>query len=133
MPSLNKVENDSHSLQRFRDHHSTDFLATDSEAAVLWQDTLRETDEFGLDRGDMRRILSIYDGGWARGYRRGRRATEWTGVTTEQSSMSPARAEPGSVVKVFPLVCVIQQKMGQLNLAVLEDVSCSSGSKGGPR
>jgi hypothetical protein len=28
--------------------------------------------------------------------------------------------------------CVIQQKMGKLNLALLKDVSCSSGSKGGP-
>src|SRR5450755_2229993 len=104
MPSLNKVENDSRFLQRFRDHHSTEFLYTDSEVSVLWQDKPRETDEFGLGRGDMLRILSIYDDGWVRGYRLGPRATEWTGVTTGQSSMSRTRAQPGSVVKVFPLV-----------------------------
>jgi hypothetical protein len=106
MPSLNKVENDSHFLQHFRDHHSTEFLDADSEVSALWQYKSRETDELGLDCGDMLRILSIYDDGRAPAYRLGRRATEWSGVTTGPSSMSPTRAEPGSVRKGFPPVCV---------------------------
>lgn len=94
-----KAHNDSHALPRFRDINSTEIFYTDSEVSVVWPYKPQNTDEFALDQGDMLRILSIYDDGWALGYRLGERAGQWRGIT-------PTRTERSLIVKAFPLVCV---------------------------
>lgn len=102
---LTEADNTTHFLLRLRDHNSYDFFSIDSEVSALWPYMPREMDEFALGRGDMLRILSISDDGWAIGYRLDERAHEWT-ETTPSEPIFPAWRDWGSMVKAFPLVCV---------------------------
>jgi hypothetical protein len=104
VPSHTDAEKVNHFLLRFRDSNSNDFFYPDSKVSVLWPYKPRATDEFALGRGEMLRIVSIYDDGWALGYRLGERADE--GIGKANKPIFPAWLDPDPAVKAFPLVCV---------------------------
>jgi hypothetical protein len=78
----------------------TNFSTPTPKVSVLWPYKPRATDEFALCRGEMLRILSICDDGWALGYRLGERADEWIGKVSNKP-IFPAWLDTGSAVKSF--------------------------------
>ncbi|KAH0285424.1 hypothetical protein KCU71_g16135, partial [Aureobasidium melanogenum] len=76
----------------------------------LWAYQPRAADEFDLERGDMVKVVGIWDDGWATGVRVSMRAEDWQskGKLQRDSGMSSGQASPEEYgpVKAFPLVCV---------------------------
>jgi hypothetical protein len=104
----------SEQLPYFRDYYSQDDIHANDRVAVLWAYQPRAGDEFELDRGDMLKIVGIWDDGWATGVRINDRAEDFdakhnvqrdSGVSngSERRGSSPP---PRGEIKAFPLVCV---------------------------
>ncbi|KZF19349.1 hypothetical protein L228DRAFT_271165 [Xylona heveae TC161] len=128
----------SEQLSSFKDYYSQDEIHTNDKVAVLWAYSPRAPDEFELERGDMLKIVGIWDDGWATGVRLSERAEEWdasrkilrdSGVSnvTGQVESSPAA---GSEIRAFPLVCVCLPEHWKKTLEA--DISTDTGSSGGP-
>jgi hypothetical protein len=109
----------SEQLDFFKDYYSNDLVHPGDQVATLWAYEPRAPDEFHLERGDLVKVIGIWDDGWATGVRiRGARAEDWRPDEKIQrdSGLSGAarpstNATMGSVaddgdVKAFPLVCV---------------------------
>ncbi|KAI9713405.1 MAG: hypothetical protein M1820_000787 [Bogoriella megaspora] len=103
----------SEQLTFFKDYYSQDEIRPGDKVAVLWAYQPRANDEFELDRGDMLKVVGIWDDGWATGVRLSERAEEWEDVHNPQrdSGMSNGssrdRDSPtNGEIKAFPLVCV---------------------------
>lgn len=116
----------SEQLPFFKDYYSPDDIRPGDNVATLWAYQPRAGDEFELERGDMLKVVGIWDDGWATGVRIGDRAEDYdgkhkmqrdSGVSngTQQREREPASSwRPGSEegegpmgdVKAFPLVCV---------------------------
>ena len=101
-------------LNFFKDYYSQDEVHTGDLVATLWAYQPRAQDEFELERGDMLKVVGIWDDGWATGMRVRQRAEDWrdeyslqrdSGMTSGSSSNDSSPA-PGGSVKAFPLVCV---------------------------
>lgn len=105
----------SEQLPYFRDYYSQDDIHPNDKVAVLWAYQPRAADEFDLDRGDMLKIVGIWDDGWATGVRINERAEDYedehnvqrdsgvsNGSQTRRNSSPQSRGE----IKAFPLVCV---------------------------
>lgn len=105
----------SEQLPNFRDYYSQDDIHPNEKVSVLWAYQPRAADEFDLDRGDMLKVVGIWDDGWATGVRISDRAEDFdethnaqrdSGVSNgsrgNSTSPPPARGE----IKAFPLVCV---------------------------
>ena len=102
-------------LAFFKDYYSQDEIHPGDLVSTLWAYEPRAADEFHLERGDMIKVLGIWDDGWATGVRARQKAEEWRQSGKSQSQRdsglsqgSPATS-PGSSdgdVKAFPLVCV---------------------------
>ncbi|KAI2625161.1 hypothetical protein GGS21DRAFT_310162 [Xylaria nigripes] len=109
-PGINSQQ--SEQLSSFKDYYSQDDIHPGQRVAVLWAYQPRANDEFALERGDMLKVVGIWDDGWATGILMDERADEWearlkaqrdSGVSNGERDTSP----PGSgEVKAFPLVCV---------------------------
>jgi len=101
----------SEQLAFFKDYYSQDEIHPSNLVSALWAYEPRAADEFHLDRGDMIKIIGIWDDGWATGVRVRQRAEDWrptqrdSGVT-QGSQSSPESREGEGEVKAFPLVCV---------------------------
>ncbi len=67
----------SEQLPFFKDYYSQDDIHPGDRVAVLWAYQPRAPDEFGLDRGDMLKVVGIWDDGWATGVLVDERAEEW--------------------------------------------------------
>ncbi|KAL8700058.1 MAG: hypothetical protein Q9201_005662 [Fulgogasparrea decipioides] len=104
----------SEQLQSFKDYYSQDDIHPGDTVATLWAYQPRAGDEFELERGDMLRVVGIWDDGWATGVRLSDRAETYeaarklqrdSGVShgTGRRGESPS---PTGVIKAFPLVCV---------------------------
>lgn len=103
----------SEQMSAFQDYYSKDSIHPGDRVAVLWAYQPRAGDEFTLDRGDMLKIIGIWDDGWATGVRLSdhaenydftRRAQRDSGVSNGENPVSsPA---PTGDIKAFPLVCV---------------------------
>lgn len=104
----------SEQLPFFRDYYSEDDIYPGDKVAVLWAYQPRAGDEFGLDRGEMLKVIAIWDDGWATGVRLPESAEDFDARQREQRDsgishisqkplISPA---PTSEIKAFPLVCV---------------------------
>jgi hypothetical protein len=118
-PSSNEIDTspDSHGqseqLGFFKDYYSQDEIHTGDLVSTLWAYDPRAADEFHLERGDMIKVLGIWDDGWATGVRVRQRADDWRDESKVQrdsgmsngSSRPPDTADEGEV-KAFPLVCV---------------------------
>jgi len=104
----------SEQLPFFKDYYSNDDIHPGDKVSVLWAYQPRAGDEFELERGDMLKVVGIWDDGWATGVRIGDRAEDYEGKRKLQrdsgvSNGSHARDEsppPPGEIKAFPLVCV---------------------------
>lgn len=104
----------SEQLAFFKDYYSQDEIHTGDIVSTLWAYEPRAPDEFQLERGDMIKVLGIWDDGWATGVRVRQRADDWrpdekiqrdSGMSNG-SSRPPDTSEGEGEVKAFPLVCV---------------------------
>ena len=112
----------SEQLPFFKDYYSSDEIHPGDKVATLWAYQPRAGDEFELERGDMLKVVGIWDDGWATGVRISERAEDYDGKhklqrdsgvsngTTQNQrdtmSPSPTNMSGGGEVKAFPLVCV---------------------------
>ncbi|WEW57731.1 hypothetical protein PRK78_003198 [Emydomyces testavorans] len=104
----------SEQLPYFRDYYSQDDIHPNDKVSVLWAYQPRAADEFELERGDMLKIVGIWDDGWATGVRINERAEDYDGKHKAQRdsgvSNGPERLgsspTPAGEIKAFPLVCV---------------------------
>lgn len=94
-------------LTSFKDHYSPDDIHPNDEVAVLWPYLPRAPDEFQLERGEMLRIVGIWDDGWATGYKVNSRAEDWgVGSSGRQSIAGSIMTGRGVGVKAFPVSIV---------------------------
>jgi len=104
----------SEQLPFFKDYYSTSDIHPNDKVSVLWAYQPRAGDEFELERGDMLKVVGIWDDGWATGVRINERAEDYDGKHNVQrdsgvSNGSAGRAPsptPSGEIKAFPLVCV---------------------------
>ncbi|MCJ1311845.1 hypothetical protein MMC25_005518 [Agyrium rufum] len=104
----------SEQLGSFKDYYSQDHIHPGDKVSVLWAYQPRAGDEFELERGDMLKVVGIWDDGWATGKRISERANDYdarhkmlrdsgvSNVTTKRHDS----LESGGEIKAFPLVCV---------------------------
>ncbi len=124
----------SEQLAAFKDYYSSDEIHPNDKVAVLWAYQPRAGDEFELERGDMLKVVGIWDDGWATGVRIDDRAEDYDGKHKVQrdsgvSNGSVARAQsppPTGEIKAFPLVCVCLPEAWRKT--VEGDASTESGS-----
>ncbi|KAI2624210.1 hypothetical protein GGR54DRAFT_565960 [Hypoxylon sp. NC1633] len=112
-PGINSQQ--SEQLPFFKDYYSQDDIHPGERVAVLWAYQPRAADEFALERGDMLKVVGIWDDGWATGIMVDERADEWesrrqaqrdSGVSnTSGRGRDPSPPVSGEI-KAFPLVCV---------------------------
>ena len=97
-------------MESFKDYYSSDEIHTGDLVSTLWAYQPRATDEFELERGDMIKIIGIWDDGWATGVRVNQKADEWEmrHNTQRDSVVSSDASSPstGQEVKAFP-VCLL--------------------------
>ena len=128
----------SEQLPFFRDYYSQEEIHPNDKVSVLWAYQPRAGDEFELERGDMLKVVGIWDDGWATGVRISDRAEDYdgkhkvqrdSGVSngSNQRALSPA---PDGEIKAFPLVCVCLPEAWRKT--VEGDASTESGSGGPP-
>ncbi|KAF2842341.1 hypothetical protein M501DRAFT_927866 [Patellaria atrata CBS 101060] len=106
----------SEQLQSFKDYYSQDEIHPNNVVATLWAYQPRANDEWELERGDMLKVVGIWDDGWATGTKIRDRAEHWGEEAHDgqrDSGMSNGSKRPGSSqvevdgeIKAFPLVCV---------------------------
>ncbi|EXJ94372.1 hypothetical protein A1O1_02766 [Capronia coronata CBS 617.96] len=128
----------SEQLPFFKDYYSNDDIHPGDKVAVLWAYQPRAGDEFELERGDMLKVVGIWDDGWATGVRLNERAEDYDGKHKAQrdsgvSNGSATREEtptPPGEIKAFPLVCVCLPEAWKKT--VEGDTSTDSGSGGLP-
>ncbi|KAF1930709.1 uncharacterized protein M421DRAFT_58048 [Didymella exigua CBS 183.55] len=102
----------SEQLQFFKDYYSQDDIHPNDTVATLWAYQPRAGDEFELERGDMLKVVGIWDDGWATGVRLSESAEQWEARKSEQrdsgvsNGSQRSHAEIDSDIKAFPLVCV---------------------------
>lgn len=104
----------SEQLPFFKDYYSQDEIHPGDKVATLWAYQPRAGDEFSLERGDMLKVVGIWDDGWATGVLIEEKADEWDAKRSAQrdsgvSNTSGRRDEspaPNGEIKAFPLVCV---------------------------
>ncbi|KAK5274852.1 hypothetical protein LTR96_001453 [Exophiala xenobiotica] len=128
----------SEQLPFFKDYYSNDDIHPGDKVSVLWAYQPRAGDEFELERGDMLKVVGIWDDGWATGVRINDRAEDYDGKHKLQrdsgvSNGSAARDDsptPSGDIKAFPLVCVCLPEAWKKT--VEGDSSTESGSGGPP-
>jgi hypothetical protein len=102
----------SEQLQFFKDYYSQDDIHPNDVVATLWAYQARAGDEFELERGDMLKVVGIWDDGWATGVRISETAEQWEARKTEQrdsgvsNGTRRSQVESDGDIKAFPLVCV---------------------------
>ncbi len=89
-------------ISSFRDYFSSDDITPGVMVSVLWSYEARAPDEFSLERGDMIKVVGIWDDGWGRGIMlKELRAEDWTPKNKEDE----AKTIHGEI-RAFPFVCV---------------------------
>jgi hypothetical protein len=104
----------SEQLPFFKDYYSNDEIHPGDKVSTLWAYQPRAGDEFALERGDMLKVVGIWDDGWATGVMMDSRADEWeakrkaqrdSGVSNTSGRRESSPTTSGEI-KAFPLVCV---------------------------
>ncbi|KAI2606919.1 uncharacterized protein GGS25DRAFT_522435 [Hypoxylon fragiforme] len=112
-PGVNSQQ--SEQLPFFKDYYSQDDIHPGERVATLWAYQPRAADEFALERGDMLKVVGIWDDGWATGVLLDERADEWesrkqaqrdSGVSNTSGRGRDSSPAAGGEIKAFPLVCV---------------------------
>ena len=100
----------SEQLPFYKDYYSDEDIHPNDKVATLWAYTPRAGDEFELERGDMLKVVGIWDDGWATGVRIKERAEDYVGKhkTQRDSGVSngSGRGEsppPSRELKAFPV------------------------------
>lgn len=98
----------SEQLPFFKDYYSEDEIHPNDKVATLWAYQPRAGDEFELERGDMLKVVGIWDDGWATGVRINERAEDYDGKHKAQrdSGVSSGRGDsppPSGELKAFPV------------------------------
>ena len=101
----------SEQLPYFKDYYSQDDIHPGDTVATLWAYQPRASDEFELERGDMLRVVGIWDDGWATGVRVHERADDYLGKDKilRDSGVSNGSGGAGQLpplngeVKAFPV------------------------------
>lgn len=105
----------SEQLPFFKDYYSQDDIHPNDRVAVLWAYQPRAPDEFALERGDMLKVVGIWDDGWATGVLTDERAEDWearraaqrdSGVSNTSGRGRDTSPPVSGEIKAFPLVCV---------------------------
>ncbi|KAL2133313.1 hypothetical protein VTI74DRAFT_2543 [Chaetomium olivicolor] len=105
----------SEQLPFFKDYYSQDDIHPGDRVAVLWAYQPRAADEFSLERGDMLKVVGIWDDGWATGVMVDERAEQWearrqaqrdSGVSNTSGRAHDDSPPVSGEIKAFPLVCV---------------------------
>ena len=126
----------SEQLQFFKDYYSQDDIHPNDTVATLWAYQPRAGDEFELERGDMLKVVGIWDDGWATGVRLNESAEQWEARKNEQrdsgvsNGSRRSRVESDSEIKAFPLVCVCLPQHWRKTIE--GDSTDTHGSGGGP-
>lgn len=123
----------SEQLPSFRDYYSQDEIHPGDKVATLWAYQPRAGDEFELERGDMLKVVGIWDDGWATGVRISDRAEEFVSKNPQRdsgvSNGSAARTQspaPSGEIKAFPVSeCEFMQDSGRLTCCFSSSVSVS--------
>lgn len=114
MSSPNVNSQQSEQLPYFKDYYSQDEIHPGDKVATLWAYQPRAGDEFMLERGDMLKVVGIWDDGWATGVMISDRAEDYAHNAQRDSGVSntsgvrdnnPSQPINGEI-KAFPLVCV---------------------------
>lgn len=127
----------SEQLQFFKDYYSQDEIHPNDTVAVLWAYQPRANDEFELERGDMLKVVGIWDDGWATGVRLTESADEWEARRAVQrdsgvsNGSRQSRIESDSEIKAFPLVCVCLPQHWRKTIE--GDSTDTGGGSGGDR
>ncbi|RWA12640.1 hypothetical protein EKO27_g2475 [Xylaria grammica] len=112
-PGVNSQQ--SEQLPFFKDYYSRDDIHPGERVSVLWAYQPRANDEFSLERGDMLKVVGIWDDGWATGVMLDERADEWdarrqaqrdSGVSNASGRGRDTSPAVSGEIKAFPLVCV---------------------------
>jgi hypothetical protein len=101
----------SEQLPFFKDYYSSDEIHPGDKVATLWAYQPRAGDEFALERGDMLKVVGIWDDGWATGVLINENAEDWEVKKQAQrdsgvSHTSGSSPNVSGEIKAFPLVCV---------------------------
>lgn len=104
----------SEQLPYFKDYYSSDDIHPGDRVATLWAYAPRAPDEFELERGDMLKVVGIWDDGWATGILLPERAEDMirrrsmrdSGMSAQTSHRRISSPQPAGEIKAFPLVCV---------------------------
>jgi hypothetical protein len=128
----------SEQLPFFKDYYSSDDIHPNDKVSVLWAYQPRAGDEFELERGDMLKVVGIWDDGWATGIRISERAEDYDGKHNAQrdsgvsngSANRPTSPALSGEIKAFPLVCVCLPEAWKKT--VEGDSATESGSGGAP-
>ncbi|KAI9732314.1 MAG: hypothetical protein M1834_001521 [Cirrosporium novae-zelandiae] len=103
----------SEQLAFFKDYYSNEEIHPNDKVAVLWAYQPRAADEFELERGEMLKVVGIWDDGWATGVRVNDRVEDYDGKRRAQrdsgvsnGSRRDSSPPPTGEIKAFPLVCV---------------------------
>jgi len=106
----------SEQLAFFKDYYSQDEIHPNDRVSTLWAYQPRAGDEFELERGDMLKVVGIWDDGWATGVRISERAEDYdpkrkihrdsgvSNVSGKRGSSPP----PNSELKAFPVSTAVR-------------------------
>lgn len=126
----------SEQLSAFQDYYSADQIHPNDKVSVLWAYSPRAGDEFELTRGDMLKVVGIWDDGWATGVRIDDRAEDYEANHQPQrdSGMSNGSNRgqsppPNGEIKAFPLVCVCRPDAWR---KTVEGDTSTDSAEGGP-
>ena len=127
----------SEQLPFFKDYYSNEDIHPGDKVSVLWAYQPRAGDEFELERGDMLKVVGIWDDGWATGIRVHDRAEDFESKLKPQRDSGVSNGSrredsptPSGEIKAFPLVCVCLPEAWKKT--VEGDTSTDSGSGGPP-
>ncbi|CAM1511365.1 Fc.00g088780.m01.CDS01 [Cosmosporella sp. VM-42] len=116
----------SEQLPFFKDYYSQDDIHPGDRVATLWAYQPRAADEFSLERGDMLKVVGIWDDGWATGILLNEKADEWearrqaqrdSGVSNT-SGRRDSSPEASGEIKAFPLLNEDTYRQRASNLGV---------------
>jgi hypothetical protein len=101
----------SEQLPYFKDYYSQDDIHPNNKVSTLWAYQPRAGDEFELERGDMLKVVGIWDDGWATGVRLNERAEDWDAKYKAQrdsgvsngSGRQESSPPPLGEIKAFPV------------------------------
>ncbi|KAF2637034.1 hypothetical protein P280DRAFT_408140 [Massarina eburnea CBS 473.64] len=126
----------SEQLQFFKDYYSQDDIHPNDTVSTLWAYQPRANDELELERGDMLKVVGIWDDGWATGLKLSETAEEWEARRAVQrdsgvsNGSRQSQIESDSDIKAFPLVCVCLPQHWRKTIE--GDSTDTGGGSGGP-